>query len=121
MTLDTDTMKTVMRLSDPSYDEPVLADPVFTEKVKEHLRWMYKKVQDIHATAEKDLETARKSGAHIGKLIQRKRTATQLMKQIETHGKRDVYLSPEDREMMFRYYTEEEFIKHLSFYLTQYE
>jgi len=111
----------VAKFSDPSYDNPVLADPAFTEKVRTHLRWMYKKVQDIQDSAVKELDTARKSGAHIGKLIQRKRTAQQLLKQIEVHGKRDVFLTPEDRELMFRYHTEADFIKHLSFYLTRYE
>jgi hypothetical protein len=121
MTPDTDMMQMVSRFSDPGYTEPELADPLFTEKVKTHLREMYKRTADIKKQAETDLLTARKSGAHIGQLILRKRTADKLMKQIAEHGKRAVYLSPEDREVMFTHYTEDEFITHLSFYLTQYE
>ena len=121
MTQDTLTMQTVNRLSDPAYTEPQLADPLFTEKVKNHLRVLYQRTAVIKKKAEEDLLTAPKSGAHIGKLIERKRTAEKLMKQIETHGKRDVFLTPEDRELMFTTYTEEEFIKYLSFYVTQYE
>lgn len=121
MTHDTLTMQTVYRLSSPEYTDPELADESFTHAVKNNLRALYQRTVEAKKQAEKDLETANKSGAHIGKLIRRKRAAEKLLKEIEKHGKRDVYLTPEDKEVMFRFYGQEDFIKHFSFYVTQYE
>lgn len=109
------------RYSDPMYYEPELADESFTRAVKNNLRVLYQRTVDVKNQAEKDLESAKKSGAHIGNLIKRKRTADKLLKEIEKNGKRDVYLTTEDKESMFSFYGQEEFIKHFSFYVTQYE
>lgn len=102
-------------------DVPELADEVFARKVKAHLRELYRRTQAIRDDATNRLENAKKSNEHIGYLIKRKRTAEQLLATIERHGKRDVFLSQDDKYMLFNHYTEEEFIKHLSFYVTQYE
>jgi len=102
-------------------DVPELADKSFTSEVKNHLRRLYADTRTVIEDTNSRLENARKSGEHIGNLIKRKRLAEKFLKEIETHGKRDVYLSEDDTLAMFTYIDRKDFIRHLSFYVTQYK